>query len=86
MGDLLLNGLKAMVLGMCMVLMFLVVMIFLMNVMSKLLKPYANLLQKPEPAPKKAAAKAAGGKTLSAEDKILAKAAIEAVKMHRGMK
>ena len=36
--------------------------------------------------PKKAAAKAAGGKTLSAEDKILAKAAIEAVKMHRGMK
>ena len=85
MGILLLDGLKAMVLGMRMVLVFLVIMIILMNIMSRLLKPFANLLEKPV-APKKAAKKASGAKALSAEDKLLAKAAVEAVKMYRGEK
>ena len=68
-----------------MVYVFLIIMIFLMNLMSKLLAPYANFLVKEQPAKKaKASAAKAGGKTLSAEDRILAKAAIEAVKMHRG--
>ena len=85
MGQMLMDGVKAVVLGMGMVYVFLIIMIFLMNLMSKLLAPYANFLVKEQPAKKaKASAAKAGGKTLSAEDRILAKAAIEAVKMHRG--
>ena len=80
-----LDGLKAMVLGMGMVYIFLIVMIFCMKLMSKILEPYKNALVKAAPAAKKpAAAKKAGG--LSEQDKLLAKAAIEAVKMHRGGK
>lgn len=80
-----LDGLKAMVLGMGMVYIFLIVMIFCMKIMSKLLEPYKNALVKAAPAAKKpAAAKKSGG--LSEQDKLLAKAAIEAVKMHRGGK
>ena len=85
MGQMLLDGLKAMVLGMGMVYIILIVMIFCMKLMSKLLEPYKNALVKAAPAAKKPAAKkAAGG--LSEQDKLLAKAAIEAVKMHRGGK
>lgn len=85
MGQMLLDGLKAMVLGMGMVYIFLIVMIFCMKLMSKILEPYKNALVKAAPAAKKPAAKkAAGG--LSEQDKLLAKAAIEAVKMHRGGK
>ncbi|MBO5202619.1 MAG: OadG family protein [Lentisphaeria bacterium] len=86
MGQMLLDGLKAMVLGMGMVYIFLIVMIFCMKLMSKLLEPYKNALVKAAPgaAKKPAAKKAAGG--LSEQDKLLAKAAIEAVKMHRGGK
>lgn len=84
---LLLDGLKAMILGMGMVYVFLVVMIFLMSIMSKLLAPYANFLVKASPAKKAAAKKpAASAGTLSAEDRVLALAAIEAVKLHRGGK
>lgn len=85
MGQMLLDGLKAMVLGMGMVYIFLVIMIYLMKLMSKLLEPYKDALVKAAPAAKKPAAKkAAGG--LSDKDKVLAKAAIEAVKAHRGGK
>ncbi|MBR2427004.1 MAG: OadG family protein [Lentisphaeria bacterium] len=84
MGQMLMDGVKAVVLGMGMVYVFLIIMIILMTIMSKLLAPYANFLVKQQPVKKAAAKKADGGKTLSAEDKILAKAAIEAVKMHRG--
>lgn len=85
MGQMLLDGLKAMVLGMGMVYVFLILMIFCMKLMSKLLEPYKNALVKAAPAAKKpAAAKKSGG--LSEQDKILAKAAIEAVKAHRGGK
>ncbi len=85
MGEMILDGLKAMVLGMGMVYIFLVVMIQLMKLMSKVLAPYKDALVKQAPAAKKkapAADKKAGG--LSAEDKILAMAAIQAVKAHRG--
>jgi len=82
---LLLDGLKAMVLGMIMVYIFLVVMILLTNLLSKILAPYAHLLEPPaQPAKKQKAKTDAPGKTLSAQDKILAKAAVEAVKMARG--
>lgn len=85
MGQMLLDGLKAMVLGMGMVYIFLIVMIFCMKLMSKILEPYKNALVKAAPAAKKpAAAKKSGG--LSEQDKLLAKAAIEAVKAHRGGK
>ena len=84
MGQMLLDGLKAMVLGMGMVYVFLILMIFCMKLMSKILEPYKNALVKAAPAAKKPAAKKAGG--LSEQDKLLAKAAIEAVKMHRGGK
>lgn len=82
-----LDGLKAMVLGMGMVYVFLIVMILCMMLMSKLLAPYKNALVKVAPGAAKkpaAAAKKSGG--LSEQDKLLAKAAIEAVKMHRGGK
>jgi len=80
---LLLDGLKAMVLGMGMVYVFLVVMILLMKVMSKLLAPYSKFLVKE--SPKKASKAAAAGKSaLSAADRLLAQAAIAAVRMHRG--
>ena len=83
--EMLLNGVQLMVFGMGMVYVFLIIMIILMSIMSKLLAPYANFLVKQQPAKKaKASAAKAGGNTLSAEDRILAKAAIEAVKMHRG--
>ena len=85
MGQMLLDGLKAMVLGMGMVYVFLILMIFCMKLMSKILEPYKNALVKAAPAAKKpAAAKKSGG--LSEQDKLLSKAAIEAVKMHRGGK
>ena len=85
MGQMLMDGVKAVVLGMGMVYVFLIIMIILMSIMSKLLAPYANFLVKQQPVKKaKASNASAGGKTLSAEDRLLAKAAIEAVKMHRG--
>lgn len=79
------EGLKAMVLGIGMVYVFLAVMIVLMGIMAKILAPYKNALVKEAAAPKKEK-KAAAGKNLSAEDRVLALAAIEAVKMHRGGK
>ncbi len=84
--QLLLDGLKAMVLGMGMVYVFLVIMILFMLLMSKALAPLKGFLE-PQAAPKKkAAAPAAKGGTLSAADKVLAHAAIAAVRMHRGEK
>lgn len=84
MGQMLMDGVKAVVLGMGMVYVFLIIMIVLMNAMSKLLAPYANFLVKEQPAKKAKAASSGKVNTLSAQDKILAKAAIEAVKLHRG--
>ena len=57
-----LDGIKLMVLGMGTVLVFLVVMIFFMNLLAKVLAPFAGVLEKAAPAPKKKAA-AKGGDT-----------------------
>ena len=56
------DGIKLMVLGMGTVLVFLVVMIFFMNILAKVLAPFAGVLEKAAPAPKKkSAAKAKAG-------------------------
>jgi sodium pump decarboxylase gamma subunit len=59
MGQLMLDGVKLMVMGMVTVLVFLVLMVILMNLMAKLLSPLAKArFLEPAPAPaKKAAAK-----------------------------
>ena len=62
-----LDGIKLMVLGMGTVLVFLIVMIFFMNLLAKVLAPFAGVLEKAAPAPKKkAAAKKAGDDSLKA--------------------
>jgi len=85
LGSLILDGLKAMALGMLWVFCFLSIMIVCMKVMSKALAPFSNFLEPVAPAPKKK--KASGAKTaLSPEDRVRALAAIEAVKMYRAGK
>ena len=81
---LMLDGLKAMVLGMGMVYTFLVVMILLMKTMSKLLPPYSKFLVKESPKKAGKTGGSAGKSALSAGDRLLAQAAIAAVRMHRG--
>lgn len=62
-----LDGIKLMVLGMGTVLVFLIVMIFFMNLLAKVLAPFAGVLEKAAPAPKKkAAAKKSGDDSLKA--------------------
>ena len=76
--QLLLDGVKLMVLGTLTVFVFLILMVWLMNLMSRLLAPLAGFLE-PPPAP----AKNAAPKT-SAEDAQLAAAAVAAVNLYRG--
>lgn len=84
-GNLLLDGLEAMALGMLWVFCFLSIMIVCMKVMSKALAPFSNFLEPVAPAPKKK--KASGAKAaLSPEDRVRALAAIEAVKLYRAGK
>ena len=69
------DGIKLMVLGMGTVLVFLVVMIFFMNILAKVLAPFAGVLEKAAPAPKKkSAAKAKAG-----DDQLRAAAAAAAL-------
>ena len=85
LGSLILDGLKAMALGMLWVFCFLSIMIVCMKVMSKALAPFSNFLEPVAPAPKKK--KAPGAKAaLSPEDRVRALAAIEAVKLYRAGK
>ncbi|MBQ7731408.1 MAG: OadG family protein [Lentisphaeria bacterium] len=85
LGSLILDGLKAMALGMLWVFCFLSIMIVCMKVMSKALAPFSNFLEPVAPAPKKK--KASGAKAaLSPEDRVRALAAIEAVKLYRAGK
>ena len=85
LGSLILDGLKAMALGMLWVFCFLSIMIVCMKLMSKALAPFSNFLEPVAPAPKKK--KASGAKTaLSPEDRVRALAAIEAVKLYRAGK
>ena len=72
-----LDGIKLMVLGMGTVLLFLVVMIFFMNLLAKVLAPFAGVLEKAAPAPKKKAAAKGGDNQLKA---AAAAAALQAYK------
>ncbi len=85
-GKLLLDGVVTMVLGMVVVYIFLTIMIYIMKLMSKLLAPYAAAFEpqpKAAPGAKKKKKPAASSGQLSAQDRVLALAAIEAVKQHR---
>ena len=78
--QLLLDGVKLMVMGMVAVYVFLILMVFLMNLLSKLLAPLgkAGFLEPPAAPVKKAAPK----KAASGNDAALAAAAVAAVKAH----
>lgn len=78
--QLLLDGVKLMVMGMAAVYVFLILMVFLMNLLSKLLSPLAKarFLEPAPAAPKKPAAK----KAAAGNDAALAAAAVAAVKAH----
>ena len=79
-GELLLNGVKLMVLGMGVVFAFLVLMVICMNVVSKLIKPFAGFFEppaKPAPAPARSA---------SGNDADLAAVAAAAVELFRNRK
>ena len=86
LGSLLLDGLKAMALGMLWVFSFLSIMIICMKLMSKALAPISNFLEPVAPAPKKKKAAGAKAGALSPEDRVRALAAIEAVKLYRAEK
>ena len=77
--DLMWDGLKAMILGMGMVYIFLIIMIYVMKLTSKMLAPYAKYFEpkNDKPVRKKAAA------APSANDAKLAQAAISAVELYR---
>ena len=85
-GNLLLDGLEAMALGMLWVFCFLSIMIICMKVLSKALAPLSNFLEPPPPAQKKKKASGAKSGALSPEDRVRALAAIEAVKLYRAGK
>jgi len=78
--QLLLDGVKLMVMGMVTVFVFLVLMVCFMTILSKLLAPLGKagfMESAPAPVKKPAAKKAAGG-----NDAALAAAAVAAVKAH----
>lgn len=77
--QLLLDGVKLMVIGMVAVYVFLILQIFLMNLLSKLLAPLGKkgFLEPAAPVKKAAPKKAASG-----NDAALAAAAVAAVKAH----
>ena len=74
--DLLASGLKLLVFGMGMVYVFLVVMIFSINLMSIVLKPWIARFEPKPPAPRQSAAPAA-------DDAGLIAAAVAAVALRR---
>ena len=86
LGSLILDGLKAMALGMLWVFSFLSIMIICMKLMSKALAPISNFLEPVAPAPKKKKASGAKAGALSPEDRVRALAAIEAVNLYRAGK
>jgi len=86
LGSLILDGLKAMALGMLWVFSFLSIMIICMKLMSKALAPISTFLEPVAPAPKKKKASGAKSGALSPEDRVRALAAIEAVKLYRAGK
>ncbi len=77
-GELLLNGFKLMVLGMGVVFAFLVLMVFCMNIVARLLKPFAARF---ETGGGKVSAPAKPG---AADDAAVAAVAAAAVSLFRG--
>ena len=75
------EGFILMFLGMGAVFSFLILMIFLVNIAAKLIKPFAHMLE-PAPAPARPAARP----QQSADDQRKAAAAAAAVQMHRNRK
>jgi oxaloacetate decarboxylase gamma subunit len=75
------DGLKLMVMGMGYVITFLSVMVVVMLLVAKGLKPFAHLVEEKAAAPRKAPQKSA-----SKDNKNLVAAAIAAVHMHRNKK
>ena len=77
--QLLLDGVKLMVMGMVAVYVFLILMVFLMNLLSKLLAPLgkAGFMEPAAPVKKAAPKKAAAG-----NDAAIAAVAVAAVKAH----
>lgn len=73
------DGLKLMVIGMGAVFLFLTIMVFMISMTAKLVKPYAHLLEPPAAAPKK---KAPAG----VDNRSLVAAAIAAVHFHQNKK
>lgn len=73
------DGLKLMLVGMGTVLVFLVVMILFMNLLAKVLAPFAGVLEKAAPAPKKKAPK-------SNDDQLKAAAAAAALQAYKAGK
>ena len=74
--QLLYDGLKAMILGMAMVYLFLVTMIYVMKLTSKLLKPYTGFLEEKKPAPARKNKPAAAEVSNDAVAKAVAEAAL----------
>ena len=64
--SMILDGLKLMVMGMLTVYVFLLIMIFCMNVLARILAPFAAKAQAAEDAAKKAAAPASNDDALRA--------------------
>lgn len=79
-GELLLNGVKLMVLGMGVVVAFLVLMVFCMNIVAKLIKPFAGRFEPP------AKAAPAPARSASGNDADLAAVAVAAVELFRKQK
>ena len=77
--QLLLDGVKLMVMGMVAVYVFLILMVFLMNLLSKVLAPLgkAGFMEPAAPVKKAAPKKAAAG-----NDAAIAAVAVAAVKAH----
>jgi len=73
------DGIKLMVLGMGTVLVFLLVMIFFMNLLAKGLAPFSGLLVKAAPAAKKKPVK-------SNDDQLKAAAAVAALQAYKSGK
>lgn len=73
------DGFKLLVIGMGYVMLFLSIMIVIIELVAKALKPFAHLLEEKTAAPRRAPAAAADNKNLVA-------AAIAAVHLHRNRK
>ncbi|MDD5698655.1 MAG: OadG family protein [Victivallaceae bacterium] len=75
------DGFKLLIVGMTCVMMFLVIMVIVIELAAKGLKPFTHLLEEKTAAPRKTA-----GKTAAQNQRSLAAAAVAAVHLHRNKK